>query len=318
MGGKLELLFGRPHRWLHWITKNTRARVPKSNQIWNAQFLLGHPLFAPFEALARGLRGDSFPSCEALTALSEQERLRRAPSASPLEFVPAVKKSRRAKRTQLVLDELYDGSIHLRGQVPCLHHSYHDLFNALAFSAYVRSKRALHARQFNALKAWAGDAPKLPGRRTREQDALTIFDEGGVVVLLEPGMMRTWRTSDQPLSLSAHQPKSGALPLLFGHALVEHLFDGHTQIRASALVIELAEPLSTIPDILDAADVELAARINDPAQFLEPGADAIFFMDPDRVSLGVPKPSWAAWNPGDREAFSSRYRPIVDADCPAP
>jgi hypothetical protein len=192
------------------------------------------------------------------------------------------------------------------------------LFNALAFSAYVRSKRALHARQFNALKAWAGDAPQLPGRRTREQDALTIFDEGGVVVLLEPRMMQAWRASEQPFSLEAYQPTSGAIPLLFGHALVEHLFDGHTQIRASAVVIELAQPLCTIPDILEAADVALAARIADPDQFLEPGADAIFFMDPERVSLGTAKPSWAAWNPGDKDAFSSRYKPIVDADSPAP
>src|SRR6188768_489375 len=220
-------------------------RVPKSNQTWNAQFLAGHPLFAAFEPLARSLRGPSFPSCEQLSALAEQERLRRAPSAAALRFVPAIKKPRRAKRTRLVLDELYDGSIHLRRQVPCLRHSYHDLFNALAFSAFVRSKRALHARQFEALRAWVGDAPQLPGRRTREQDALTIFDEGGVVVLLDSTMMRTWRTSQERLPLFAHEPSSGAIPLLFGHALVEHLFEGHTQIRASAVVIEVAQPLPT-------------------------------------------------------------------------
>jgi len=293
-------------------------RVPKSNQTWNAQFLAGHPLFAAFEPLARSLRGPSFPSCEQLTALAEQERLRRAPSAAALRFVPAIKKPRRAKRTRLVLDELYDGSIHLRRQVPCLRHSYHDLFNALAFSAFVRSKRALHARQFEALRAWVGDAPQLPGRRTREQDALTIFDEGGVVVLLDSTMMRTWRTSQERLPLFAHEPSSGAIPLLFGHALVEHLFEGHTQIRASAVVIEVAQPLPTISDILEAADVELAARISDPSQFVEPGADAIFFMDPEQVFLGPAKPSWAAWNPGDREAFSSRYRPFVDAESAPP
>lgn len=299
--------------------------MPKSGQPWDVDFLYGHPLFAAFEPIARVLRGSAFPSCEQLSAMAETQRASRAPEVAPLRFVPAAKKPRRAKRTHLALEDLYDGSIHLRREVPCLTQSYHDLFNAIAFSAFVRSKRILHERQFEALQGWVGNDPKLPGRRTREQDALTIFDEGGVVVLLDRAVMASWRSRTDHLPLCPCSPQSGALPLLFGHALVEHLYEGHTQIRASAVVIEVDGPLSApapvsgtqphahrLSRLVDVADRGLADRLLDRAQFAEPGADGIFIMDPDgRLSLGPPKPSWTAWNPGDRETFISRYIPTL-------
>ncbi len=282
--------------------------MPKSGQSWNPNFLLGHPLFQVFEEEAKELRGTEFPDMEALTAFSERARKRRAPQARPLRFFPMAKKPRRARRTSLQLENLYDGSIALRGEVPCLVESYHDLFNAIAFSAFARSKRKLHERQFAALKNWVGDSVKLPGKRTREQDALTIFDEGGVVVVMDPNFFATWKASTEPTTIAPFSPTTGVVPLLFGHALLEHLLEGHTQVRASAVVLELQGPIIEA-EVLIQADRYLEARLADPNEFRCPGADGIFVMDGESLSIGPPKPSWSAWNPGDRESFQSRYAP---------
>ena len=272
--------------------------MPKSGQDWQPGFLLGHPLFEIFEPLAGRLRSRDFPTHADLTALAEGERNRRAPDLEPLRFSPHTKKPRRSKRTKIVLDELYDGSIVLKREVPCLERSYHDLFNALIFSAFLRSKRHLHQRQFAALADWIGTGSQLPGKRTRQQDALTIFDEGGVILIMAEPFLSAWRSSSTPLMIDPHNPETGIVPLLFGHALLEHLYEGHSQIRASAVVIELARPLS-LDGLLDEADRHLAARLSDPSEFQEPGADGIFFMDGDGFRVGPPKPSWTAWHPSD-------------------
>ena len=283
--------------------------MPKSGQEWDKDFLLEHPLFSVFEPLARPLRTAQFPSVDQLTELAEKQRTLRAPEQSQLRFTQADKKPRRKKRTELVLDQLYDGSINLRGEVPCLAESYHDLFNSLAFAAFVRSKRALHQRQFVALQSLVGDRPQLPGRRTREQDALTIFDEGGVIVLMAKGFADEWRTSTESTPIPAFEPRGGVVPLLFGHALLEHVLYGHVQIRASAVVIELPTLLSPELDLLETSDRYLSRRLADPLEFCEPGADVIFKMDNDSLSIGPPKPAWSAWVPGDKETFTSCYRP---------
>jgi len=190
------------------------------------------------------------------------------------------RKPRRKKRGEVVLDRLYDGSIALRGEVPCYSESYHDLFNAIAFAAFPRSKRALHARQFEALCCWVDDgAARVPGQRTREQDALTIFDEGGVVLAMTEAEQHAFGKTSIATPYTPGQ--SGVTALLFGHALLEHLYEGHLAIRASAMVCVVPAGPKDDARLLDAVDRILAARLKDPQQFAAPGGDGIFEMGRD-------------------------------------
>lgn len=253
--------------------------MPKSGQIWEANFLAGHPLFRPFERIAEPLRAEEFPSASDYTRLCEGERVRRTPDLAPLTFVKMEKKPRRQRRSEVRLEGLYDGSIALRGEVFCLEASYHDLLNAVVFAAFPRSKRTLHARQFAALERWADvTAARLPGKRTREQDALTIFDEGGVVLAMSDEAHEAWQKSRTQTQLV---PESDdIIALLFGHALLEHLLEGHLAIRASAVVCVLKAPL--VGDaLLNEVDRQLTARLSDPNQFCAPKADCVFEMKSD-------------------------------------
>lgn len=290
--------------------------MPKSGQPWDQSFLAGHPLFRAFEPFARPLRTPTWPGPEDFTRVCAEFCIRSGLELSPLSFRAMQKKSRREKRSSVELERLYDGSITLSGEVPCLRESYHDLLNAIVFCAFPRAKRALHARQFRALKTWLqengvlGDetsAPRLPGARSREQDALTIFDEGGTVLLFTERAHEKWRGARTRLSLEDFGPDQ-VLPLLFGHALLEHLVEGQRALRSSGVVMVLPEPkgellaLAGEKDVLELfayVDARLAERLEDPKEFRLPGADSIFELSSGKVLVGPPKPAWHLPNSSD-------------------
>ncbi len=255
-------------------------------------------MLSVFAPLLEDWRGRAvFPDARDYTELCEQQRKARAPELTPLSFQLAAKRSRRDKRQRIVLDELYDGRIALHQCVPVLPQSYHDLLNALVFAAFPRSKRQLHRRQFEALRNWIPEgASRLPGKRTREQDSLTIFDEGGSVVLLDSVAHASWLTTSAPTRIPDFSPETGTVPVLFGHALLEHLAEGFPSLRSSAVV--LCTPTTAEPrELLECADVALVEHLRDRQRFREPGADAVLEMTSNgELWLGPPKPSWSEFH----------------------
>jgi hypothetical protein len=255
--------------------------VPKSGQLWDSTFGARSPLFVPFEGLTQTwATSPSWPTLHEYTALVERQREQYAPELPKLVFEAMSPRSRRWRRHSVALDQLYDGSIALSGKVPCLPASYHDLFNVVMFAAFPRSKRALHARQFRALSNWIPqDATRLPSRRTREQDALTVFDEGGSVLVLTKAAYQRWQASEQGLELLPHS--SDLTALLFGHALMEHIFYGRLQVRSCAVVVLAPEGLPRDSSLLPWVDERLAERLLDESTFTAPGADAVVCFDSD-------------------------------------
>lgn len=237
------------------------------------------PPLEPFRALLTELSGFAeFPDSEELSLWVDLDRAERAPEVSPLTFVELRPRARRSKRDKVKLEELYDARISLGGQVPCLPKSYHDLFNALMFRAFPRAKRALHSRQYAALAGWAlADADRLPGKRTREQDALTLFDEGGSVVVC-PTELEPRVSAGERMPLVG--PGAPARLVLFGHALVEHLSEGQLGLRSTARVLYVPA-LPTGAALLAAVDDFVTRLVLDPERFRTPDADAVVFFDRD-------------------------------------
>jgi len=72
-------------------------------------------------------------------------------------------------------DPYYEVHLYETGQVQSRAGNLHDLFNALAWLAFPRTKaliNALHAQEI----------PRERGRRGRRRDLLTLLDEGGAIV----------------------------------------------------------------------------------------------------------------------------------------
>lgn len=286
--------------------------MPKSGEVWDPAFLVEHPLFRVWEPFARALRTPSWPDAAQYSRAIEEFSRASDPSLPALRFREMEKRSRRDKRKTIDLERLYDGSIALKGEIPCLRESYHDLLNAIVFCAFPRAKRALHARQFRAQKRWlegAGalnpelEAPRLPGARSREQDALTILDEGGTVLVFTESAHHKWKSATERRPPEALAPGQ-VLPLLFGHALLEHLAVGQKALRSSGVIVVVPDPRGPLAEteadaraLFGVADRALAARIEDPHEFQEPGADSIFELSAGQVLIGPPKPAWHLPNP---------------------
>lgn len=216
----------------------------------------------------------AFPGPEVWSAL--HAAVAQACAVPALTFVPSpAKKPRRKRRREPIkLVDLYEGKIVERHEVPTRLDDWHDLFNALAFITFPESKWELHRRQYLRMKERLSPAARtLPGARTREQDALSLFDEGGLVVVVPPA-----RIAEQPADPDAFEDfilglhragETQAIP--FGHALFEHLVLGRSDMAGTVVVVPHAPSMPTgRAELCRALDRVLAVRLRDPGEFTEP------------------------------------------------
>ena len=219
------------------------------------------------EGLACFDESTGFPTAEALTELYKCRN--GALELPQLRFVTAAK-SKRRRGTPVLVSDLYEGRIIEKGEVPTRPDDWHDLFNALAFVTFPRAKRALHARQYALWRSRIGPTTRrLPNARTREQDALALFDEGGLCVVAPPALAAALRDApDEALPEVSREPGVYVVP--FGHALYEHLVAGLPCPLATAYVIELEHTCRTARSLLSEVDSRLLAALSSASEFCEP------------------------------------------------
>lgn len=261
---------------------------------WDPEFIARSAWLWPLAGAARGFRQQPvWPDHAQLDALYAERAAQR--DAPPLCFAPQVKKRREPR--PIALAELYDGRIALRGEVPTRANNWHDLLNALCFVTFPRSKHALHSRQYRALQERVQEgAAQLPAARTREQDALTLFDEGGVVIaarsedaaseihaavahalvgagageqaLADAALRAQHDARERALfeRLACLERERRARIVPFGHALFEHMVEG-LPWGASARTIVTEAPLADDAALLDAIDAALTRELRDARRF---------------------------------------------------
>ncbi len=207
-----------------------------------------HPVFHDFAEHRDLLSAPAWPDLEALNC--------RALASSPV-FV--------AQTPTLLGDGLhYEARISEQSRIATRTHNWHDLLNALVWLRYPSIKRALNARQ-------VADIARVGGReRTRAQCALTLFDEGGVIVITRNlAMLDAWDTHDWPRLFGTDEWWQGARLLVFGHALLEHALDPEHLLVAKALVIATDDDPHATKTAVDAIAV-LAEAIRAGSVLLDP------------------------------------------------
>lgn len=206
---------------------------------WLPGFLDSSPAFAPLRAAGAPLSafGD-FPDVSDYGRLFAPEGLV-AGDGAPARFV--LQREGGQRRAPTTLSELYDGRIFERGEIPTRARSFHDLFNALVWASFPAAKRALNARQYRALAArLPARFTALPGARTREQDALAMLDEGGILLVSGEADARDVRAAHVAGDGDALEAlvRAGRLSaLVFGHALYEHLVSSPVPVRGRGVVL---------------------------------------------------------------------------------
>ncbi len=133
----------------------------------------------------------------------------------------------------------YERDTYFRGTLAVRTDTWHDRFNVAAWRLFPRSKAALNAAHVADLDT----AQARPGR-SRLRDALTLFDEDGIVVALsDPAIEEAirafrwrevfWERRDRLIA--------GAVCIPFGHALMEKLRAPFIGLTAKALFVPVPQ-----------------------------------------------------------------------------
>lgn len=199
---------------------------------WNTDWLTASPMFAPLREAGGLLPEVGWPDIEVLDAMAD-ECGRRVVNANGVR-IRFVAQEVRPER----FEQKFEPAAFLRGEVLVRRFNWHDLFNALVWMTFPTAKAALNARHFEALSARQGS------RRSAEEDALTLFDEQGVVVLSsEPELLELIR--DFRWRELFWQRREAVIKhmrfVLFGHALYEKAMRPYVGMTGKALLFEVPD-----------------------------------------------------------------------------
>ncbi len=243
------------------------------------------PIFAPLHPAIAKLPADRWPDWTDLNVLAEGIVNSRG---KPLRFVAPRPPAARDRRH-------YELRIAETGEVETRPATWHDLFNALVWITFPRSKAVINA-QHAAMLEERGEQEAT--HRSPERDALTLFDEGGVVVASSsPELLRLvvdfdWKELfwNRRAELQARMRFFG-----FGHGFYEQALAPYIGMVAKTVFVPAGELFFMLPPESQAAqsDELLAAHFSSRTRFTSPKAMA------PMPALGVP-----GWHPGtESESF---------------
>lgn len=234
------------------LPRSAYTRAMPIVESWDRQFAARSAMFAPLRALNAAVDGIDWPAPAQLNALARSSAALSG-GGQPLHFASLSGQPAPAAAH-------YELRIHDEGVVPLREANWHDLFNALVWLAFPQTKAALnraHACELRGISAMV---------RNRRRDALTLFDESGVLVLSRsPAMLDLIRTfgwkqvfwqARETLLLTTRF-------VVFGHALYAKALSPYVGMTGHALLLAVSDDTDLAPAPLMAqADVLAAAAID--------------------------------------------------------
>ena len=180
---------------------------------------LEHPIYAP---LARWLELRSLDDLNRAAAGIKTE------SGQQIQFVPPG--PRRAA---------YELQMHQTGRIETRPENLHDWFNALCWLAFPRTKARINAMH-------AAEIPNEKGQRGRRRDMLTIFDEGGALVVCADAellqLVREHRWKDL-FWTHRDRVKEAMRFVVLGHAVLEQALKPWPGITCKAIFASPSDDL---------------------------------------------------------------------------
>jgi len=202
-------------------------------------------LYAPLRPWLSALPGDGEPpGSDLLNALAAERDIVTGSGASLRFVVPGGS------------GLAYEERIYWLGEVETRPGAWHDVFNAMVWLAYPRTKAALNTRHHLAL---AGQTAEGGAGRGPLRDALTQFDECGAAVL--SSSLDLWE------DIRAHrwqevfwrrraETVSSLQVFVFGHASYDMLRMPHLGLCAKALLLHVEEDWHALPPSAQVEDVD--------------------------------------------------------------
>jgi hypothetical protein len=191
---------------------------------WTPGFAGSSPMFAPFANLPLCTM-TQWPQLPDLQGLLDARDVRTASGRGVRLNVQAIGDARLPYERRL----FESGEMGWRAQ------NWHDLFNVLVYATFPRMKSALNARHHAAL------ASEVPGQRGRERDALTLFDESGVIVMSERAdLLQLIRDFDwhRLFWQERESVRTEMTFIVFGHSLYEKALHPYVGMTGHALLLD--------------------------------------------------------------------------------
>jgi hypothetical protein len=238
--------------------------------IWNPAFVTSHPCFRQLPNPDDWQHLVNWPDCAALNALLPADVCMQG--GIPVRFQP--------QDAHIFRPELYyEERIAQHGIVSTRADNWHDFFNALIWMLYPQTKVTISTLH-------GADLQQYGKPRTPQRDALTLFDEHGVVVaatrrtLLQHALDFDW----QRLFWQEHSAWGQDLAcFMVGHALLEKMLTPYIGVTAHALLVEVADDFFTLSLAQQQAHLDrVMARVLREGYLLSP-----LYLNPLPI-LGVP------------------------------
>jgi hypothetical protein len=248
------------------VKTNTRidALVP-----WHPDFDRGKPMYEPLRPLLGSFRHNTdWPGLDAYQQLLDSlEQPLRTHHGVALKVVPQAGKPDH-------FEQHYAPRIYRSGEIQTRTRNWHDFFQLLTWFVFPKTKAAINAIHIPRAKQRLEEGWQ-PGRRTPLENMLSLFDEGGVVLLSSDETLLQlvrdfkwkelfWQRRDELVNRFEC--------ITFGHALYEKGLKPYPGMTANSVLIKVnadyfAQPLQQrLTDI----DARLATIFENEERYLKP------------------------------------------------
>jgi hypothetical protein len=258
---------------------------------WDLDWVSHSGMFATLTSAAKGLPKIGWPNVELLNEIADASGIRIVNARGQrIRFIEQVSKSRQ-------FEDGFEPRAYLRGEVMVRPLNWHDLYNALVWMSFPTTKAVINARQYAALTSQSGN------QRSATGDALTMFDEDGLVILSSDDelldLVRDFHWKEL-FWVRRKFVQERARFLIFGHAMYEKARTPFVGMTGKALLFNVPEKTIRLQgrELNAAVDQLLATFALDPANFVHGQA-----LAPLPV-LGVP--GW--WSQNESEGFYDNTR----------
>lgn len=192
----------------------------------------GHPLFEGFIACQAWVTAPEWPGIDVFNALMPEHGPR---------FV--------AQDAALLADGLHYEIRITQGRIATRMQNWHDLFNAMVWARHPAIKQALNAQQCRHI------AQMGSSERSRAQQALTQFDETGVIVRVRDGALcEAWDQHDWTALFQEQHWRNNdiAIAAVIGHALMEQMLVPGRLLVGKCLVVQGEDDAACVAHLADA------------------------------------------------------------------
>jgi Protein of unknown function (DUF3025) len=220
-----------------------QEKLPQSNQSWYPEVFNRQGVFQQLSNYANIFsQFKSWPSVMSWNNLIGKC----AKSGAGLPIFFKVQKNLRHLCPQQLnkIENNYQLSIFFTGGVSSRERNWHDLFNAISYDQFPLIKESINRRHFwEHLKQTECNPTKMnqtTNNRTAVQDALTLLDEGGAIVVCKSKEMTevlrvgNW---EKILNMNELEMRQSFSIYLFGHAIFEVLLNGVPCPHISCIVL---------------------------------------------------------------------------------